>query len=310
MREFILILITSSLLFIGIFNDSLKEYYYQTYHKPILYNNIFLSKANEFRLYLENNVFLLNKDELSNLDNFLDEKQEYKIFYMYDKCHLSHLHKIKLIYDEYKNIKQNIVLKKDDGLILLGDSLMQGVGVAICNKARKKNIKCENIAKQSTGLLRKKYYDYAKVLDDTLSNKDIRNIVMLVGVNDLWDASENKKLLKFGDKEWIEFYIRRINELVEVAQKYNANLFWYELPVVKNEIQNDKVRILNDIFLYLSNKRNYHFIKLNPILTEHFDFYIKIDGKSKKIRSNDGIHFTPYGYALLSDDFFKKVEFQ
>lgn len=310
MRDFVLIVLFSSIIYISLFNDSLKEYYYETYHEPILYNDVFLSKANEIKQYLENNVFFIKKTNNENIENLNYDIVTDNKYLFFNRCYLDKIYYLKLIYDEHKNIKQNIVLNKDDGLILLGDSLMQGVGTAICNQARVKKIKCENIAKQSTGLLRKKYYDYAKVLDETLSKTDIKNIVILVGVNDLWDASENKKLLKFGNEEWINFYIRRINELVEVAKKYNANLFWYELPVVKNESQNDKVKILNDIFLYLSNQNNYHFIKLNPILTEHFDFYIKIDGKSKRIRSNDGIHFTAYGYMLVSDDFFKKVEFQ
>ncbi|MBZ7978106.1 DUF459 domain-containing protein [Campylobacter sp. RM12654] len=306
MKEFVLIIISSSIIFISLFNDSLKEYYEVNYHKNIDLDFAFFKKSNEFKEYLEYNVFFTKvkeiKPQISNENN-----NKIKVFH---KCYLDTLYMIKLIAKQEIHNNQKLVLSKDNGVILLGDSLMQGVGLSICNSLKKQNIKCENLAKQSTGLLRKKYYDYAKVLKSSLQESAIKNVVILVGVNDLWNANENNKVLKFGDSEWKSFYTKRIDELVKITRDYNANIFWYELPVVKNDEQNEKIKILNEVFYELAKKNNYQFIKLDSVLTEHFDFYIKIDGKSKRIRSNDGIHFTPLGYELISQDFFKTVEIQ
>lgn len=306
MKKFVFIVISSFLFFTCLFNDSLKEYYEQTYHKNIYLESDILKSFNELKNYLEYDIFKVKVKEQtitiveSNIKN------------TYNKCFYSDFFYFNDLYkdDDSDLISEKKVLYKKDGLMLLGDSLMQGVGAAICIQAKKENITCENLAKQSTGLLRKKYYNYSKVLEEALKETKIKNVIMLVGVNDLWDANENKKILKFGDLEWKKFYSNRISELVEVARKYNANLFWYELPVVKNNEQNEKVKVLNELFFKLAEENEYHFIKINPILTKHFDFYIKIEGKSKRIRSKDGVHFTSLGYSLVSQEFFNTVEFK
>lgn len=308
MREFVFIIISSSLIFIALFNDSLKEYYEQTYHKSIEFESGITKKLSEFKSFLEYEVFFVKeKEEIKEIvketaptKDEISKKAKNKILL---KCYLPY----KLNENTLAKAK-TLSLSKENGVILLGDSLMQGVGVAICNNLKKHNVKCENLAKQSTGLLRKKYYDYAKVLKNSLNNSKIKNIVILVGVNDLWDVNENNKLLVFGKSEWKAFYAKRIDELVKIARENDANIFWYELPVVKNDEQNEKIKILNEVFYELAKQNNYQFIKLSSLLTEHFDFYIKIEGKSKRIRSNDGIHFTPLGYDLISQDFFKAVE--
>lgn len=305
MREFIIIIISSTLFFVSLFNDSLKEYYEQTYHLNIEINSKYLNKFNEFKKYLEQNVFLLKTNFDTEKNEVPQEVQTIKAKSNYDfKCHLSLINKLKFL----NKAEKKLSLDSNNGVILLGDSLMQGVGIAICNHLRKQKIKCENLAKQSTGLLRKKYYDYAKVLRASLEESNIKNVVILVGVNDLWNANENNKLLRFGDSDWKSFYTKRIDELVKIARENDANIFWYELPVVKNDEQNEKIKILNEVFYELAKKNNYQFIKLDSVLTKHFDFYIKIDGKSKRIRSNDGIHFTPLGYDLVSKEFLKSVE--
>lgn len=301
MREFVFIIISSSLIFIALFNDSLKEYYEQTYHKNIEFKSGITDKLNELKSFLEYEVFFVKEKPQEIIEEKQNTIKETKIIYK-PRCFISIFDSLKY----YKKASRELILDKDNGVILLGDSLMQGVGIRICNHLRKEKIKCQNLAKQSTGLLRKKYYDYAKVLNESLKSSDIKNIVILVGVNDLWSTNNKGKVLKFGDLEWKKFYKTRIEELIKIAKKYEANMFWYELPVVKNNEQNTKVKVLNEIFYEFSS--SYHLIKLNPVLTKHFDYYLKIDGKSKRIRSNDGIHFTPTGYELISQDFLNIVK--
>ncbi|MBZ7986737.1 DUF459 domain-containing protein [Campylobacter canadensis] len=297
MKEFVFISLIVFIFFISLYNQSLSEYYEQKYHKSLELNSLYFKKFDEFKNFLENNF---KKD-----DEILAQKEEKQI--KFKKCYL---HDFKFNFNFSTNKNDKIILLKNDGLVLIGDSLMQGVGDKICKIAKSMQINCVNIAKQSTGLLRKKYYDYANNLEKILKQNNFKTIIVLAGINDLWDIKINKKTLKFGENDWNEFYTNRIKELIKIAKNYQAKIFWYELPIFKDEDKNQKVQTLNNIFTKLANEKELNLVKINSILKLHFDYYLKIDGKSKKLRSNDGVHFTPSGYELLAQDFFDLVEFE
>lgn len=310
MKEFSIILITSFVFFTLLFNDSLKEYAEQKYHNNINYDNVILNKFSEFKAFLEEDVFYVKskpsdtiKQDSEETDESIQELKEEKPSLELFTCRSFNFY--------YKIQKEEPIKKvsisKNDGIIILGDSLMQGVGVSICNHAKTLGLKCKNIAKQSTGILRKKYYNYAVELDNALRTTNYKTIVILVGLNDTWDGRYNQKTIKFATKNWIDFYKSRVSELAMIAKKYKANLFWYELPIIKEVEQYEKVKLVNSIFEEQSKIDNFHFIKLDLILTEHFNYYIQYENKSRRIRLNDGVHFTPLGYSLVSKSFFDMV---
>lgn len=295
MKEFIFISLIVFIFFISLYNQSLSEYYEQKYHKSLELDSLYFKKFDELKNFLESKFKIQDKNPTQQT------QMKFK------KCYL-HNFNFQFAFKINKNNKINLL--KSDGLILIGDSLMQGVGDKICKIAKNMQIDCINIAKQSTGLLRKKYYDYAINLENKLKQKNFKTIIVLAGINDLWDIKINKKTLKFGKNDWNEFYKKRIKDLIKIANNYQAKIFWYELPVFKDDEKNKKVQNLNNIFIQLANEQKINLIKINSNLKLHFDYYLKIDGKSKRLRSNDGVHFTPSGYELLAQDFFDLVEFE
>ena len=181
---------------------------------------------------------------------------------------------------------------------------MQGVAVALNKDLKNLGLKVVDLSKQNTGLSYKSYFDWAKETTKTLqNNKNIKYLVVLLGANDPWDIKKGGIYHRFNSKSWLEIYTQRVDEILKIAEKYNAKVLWYEIPPVKKEDLNKKVSVLNQIYSQeiLKNKGIFINTKLFFSKNDTYSAYIKDENnKSIKVRSDDGVHFTPSGAREMS----------
>ncbi|EAL5853206.1 DUF459 domain-containing protein [Campylobacter upsaliensis] len=303
--KFLFILIVVFVLVVLVMNKSISSYLEQKYHIIFYPQNDILNEANALKVKLEQVRMILSNESIST--EFEAEKEENLNVKEEQNLSLA-LEKPEAIVEPEANISfidnTKLEISLSEEFLLIGDSLMQGVAVALNKDLKNLGLKVVDLSKQNTGLSYKSYFDWAKETTKTLqNNKKIKYLVVLLGANDPWDIKKGGIYHRFNSKSWLEIYTQRVDEILKIAAKYNAKVLWYEIPPVKKDDLNKKLSILNQIYNQeiLKNKGIFINTKLFFSKNDAYSAYIKDENnKSIKVRSDDGVHFTPSGAKEMS----------
>ncbi|EAJ1740038.1 DUF459 domain-containing protein [Campylobacter upsaliensis] len=303
--KFLFILIVVFVLVVLVMNKSISSYLEQKYHIIFYPQNDILNEANALKVKLEQVRMILSNESIST--EFEAEKEENLNVKEEQNLSLA-LEKPEAIVEPEANISfidnTKLEISLSEEFLLIGDSLMQGVAVALKKDLKNLGLKVVDLSKQNTGLSYKSYFDWAKETTKTLqNNKKIKYLVVLLGANDPWDIKKGGIYHRFNSKSWLEIYTQRVDEILKIAAKYNAKVLWYEIPPVKKDDLNKKLSILNQIYSQeiLKNKGIFINTKLFFSKNDAYSAYIKDENnKSIKVRSDDGVHFTPSGAKEMS----------
>ncbi|EPF0826571.1 SGNH/GDSL hydrolase family protein [Campylobacter upsaliensis] len=299
--KFLFILIVVFVLVVLVMNKSISSYLEQKYHIIFYPQNDILNEANALKVKLEQVRMILSNESIST--EFEAEKEENLNVKEEQNLSLA-LEKPEAIVEPEANDNTKLEISLSEEFLLIGDSLMQGVAVALNKDLKNLGLKVVDLSKQNTGLSYKSYFDWAKETTKTLqNNKKIKYLVVLLGANDPWDIKKGGIYHRFNSKSWLEIYTQRVDEILKIAAKYNAKVLWYEIPPVKKDDLNKKLSILNQIYSQeiLKNKGIFINTKLFFSKNDAYSAYIKDENnKSIKVRSDDGVHFTPSGAKEMS----------
>lgn len=202
-----------------------------------------------------------------------------------------------------------IQVSEGDGVLLIGDSMMQGVAPYLLRTFKKVKIQGINLSKHSTGLTYKHYFNWELATRDALEkNPQISLVVVLLGANDPWSM---KKGIAFKSPLWEEIYTQRIDEILQVAREYGVRVAWYEVPSVREKLLNDKIMYLNSLYEKSVKQSGEYFLQSNGIVTQggKYSAFIKnAKGKSVQVRADDGVHFTTRGYQIMANILLNSLE--
>ncbi|EOH5770185.1 GDSL-type esterase/lipase family protein [Campylobacter coli] len=307
--RFFFILIIVFILVCLVMNQSIFSYIEQKYHFTFYPKNDILQETNGFKNKLEQiRVILSNEplpqnieenimvqedmDELNASNDFIDKNTTIEDIQQTEDENVSFIDNTKL------------EVHKGDEFLFIGDSLMQGVAIALNRDLIDLGLKANDLSKQNTGLSYKSYFDWAKATKEAFAkNPNIKYLVVLLGANDPWDIKKGGVYHRFGSDSWIDIYTYRVNEIINIAKQHHAKILWFEIPPVKKNELNEKIQILNKIYSeeILKNKQIFINTKLFFSVNDEFSTYIKNENnKSIKMRTDDGIHFTSNGAKEMS----------
>lgn len=309
MIKFFFILIIVFVLVCLVMNQSIFSYIEQKYHFTFYPKNDILQEANGFKNKLEQIRAILSNeplpqnieenimvqedmDELNASNDFIDKNTTIEDIQQTEDENVSFIDNTKL------------EVHKGDEFLFIGDSLMQGVAIALNRDLIDLGLKANDLSKQNTGLSYKSYFDWAKATKEAFAkNPNIKYLVVLLGANDPWDIKKGGVYHRFGSDSWIDIYTYRVNEIINIAKQHHAKILWFEIPPVKKNELNEKIQILNKIYSeeILKNKQIFINTKLFFSANDEFSTYIKNENnKSIKMRTDDGIHFTSNGAKEMS----------
>ncbi|EAH9446215.1 DUF459 domain-containing protein [Campylobacter coli] len=308
--RFFFILIIVFILVCLVMNQSIFSYIEQKYHFAFYPKNDILQEANGFKNKLEQIRAILSNeplpqnieenimvqedmDELNASNDFIDKNTTIEDIQQTEDENVSFIDNTKL------------EVHKGDEFLFIGDSLMQGVAIALNRDLIDLGLKANDLSKQNTGLSYKSYFDWAKATKEAFAkNPNIKYLVVLLGANDPWDIKKGGVYHRFGSDSWIDIYTYRVNEIINIAKQHHAKILWFEIPPVKKNELNEKIQILNKIYSeeILKNKQIFINTKLFFSVNDEFSTYIKNENnKSIKMRTDDGIHFTSNGAKEMSE---------
>lgn len=194
-------------------------------------------------------------------------------------------------------------------VLLIGDSLMQNGCLGSQLEVRFKQCKGVQVArwaKQSTGLARKDYFDWAAKLKELIAKHQPDLIVAIWGANDCQSVtnSRGKALAVFGTEAWDKAYGERVEEMTAIAHDAGAELVIIGLPSMRNEKYGARIARLNSVVEKHAQQAGGVYLPTWNITSGNHGSYlasIKYNGKNINMRQKDGIHLSNGGAGYVSD---------
>ncbi len=205
-------------------------------------------------------------------------------------------------------LPSELVVTAGDKLFFVGDSLMQGVAPRVKQSLYKsENIDGIDLSKQSTGLAYPKFYNWPEVVAETLEKDDaIKAVIVYMGANDPWDfpVPGRKQYLRFKSADWESAYRERMRKIILSAHEHQLPLIWLGAPCMRKEKLHQDMVYLNTIYQSEVEKFNGTYIPTSDLLgcsDTEYRAYIETDDGNRKVRTGDGIHFTPTGQRRIAE---------
>jgi hypothetical protein len=154
--------------------------------------------------------------------------------------------------------------------------------------------------KESSGLVRKDYYDWSKAAGEIATGQQKLDVaVMMIGSNDRQALSEGGQTLEPLSPRWREAYAGRIDAIIQIFKEKKIPLIWVGLPVMKNERFSADMAEINGIYRARAAAAGIPFIDLWDKFADdqgkYSAFGPDVNGQTVKLRSDDGVHFTGAG---------------
>ncbi len=200
-----------------------------------------------------------------------------------------------------------IELHAGDKVLLVGDSMMQGLGPHIVSSLSRNNgVDAIDLSRHSTGLAYPHYYDWPNTILQKLQSEKFSLLMIFIGANDTWDIVIDGRYTGFGNPKWIDVYSERVEKIILTAKAYNVRILWLGAPPMGREKMVERIPVLNRIFESAAAKYPgvARYLSTSDSLTtdgKTFSTFIELPSRGKvRVRTDDGVHFTPSGQRLLA----------
>ncbi|EFE09342.1 SGNH/GDSL hydrolase family protein [Citrobacter youngae] len=215
-----------------------------------------------------------------------------------------------------KTSPEKVVLPAGKKVLMIGDSMMEGVAPQIISLLKKEHqIGGVNLSKRSTGLAYPSFFNWPKTTENALVREpDIGLLIVFMGPNDPWDmpSERNRHFLKFKSAEWESEYRQRIERILASAQQRNIPVIWALPPVMRKSKLNAGVSYLDTLYASEVSNSGGVTVDVNTLFgykDNHYSPNAVIDGKKMRVRADDGIHYSPEGQRLIARAILTKIQF-
>jgi hypothetical protein len=191
-------------------------------------------------------------------------------------------------------------------VLVLGDSLGEGLWSGLYRAFEEdKTLEFINRSKPSSGFARADSYDWTEEVADILKEDNSFQIaIVMFGANDSQAIRSGKDWLKVGSEGWREIYGQRVEAFIKKLRAANTAVYWVGLPIMRSPGQSSDAEVLNEVFREKSFINGAKFIETWNGFTDEagrFSAYgPDMSGQVKRLRADDGVHFTMRGYLKLA----------
>lgn len=189
---------------------------------------------------------------------------------------------------------------------VVGDSMAADLGDGMQKLLRDRDtVKVIRFAKPATGLMRDDVYNWQNALKGFISKTKLDAIVVMIGGNDRQSIWLNGRRLPRGSKAWLAEYERRVARFMVLLAQADAKVYWVGLPVVRSEWMSRDYKGLNKIFHAHARKHGFTYVSTWENFVDgsggYSSFGRSLNGVKRRLRKEDGMHFTTDGELLLAD---------
>lgn len=197
----------------------------------------------------------------------------------------------------------------DDGvttIAVMGDSLAYGIWRSMYSQLqRDERFEIVRWTEAATGLARPDFFDWSRSIDDLLTQYPVDVAIMTIGLNDMQALYvDGARSYTLGGSEWDREYRARVERIMDRLQAAEVDLFWVGLPIMRSEAYSANLANANRLYAAAAAERGVPFIPLWDVTVDADGNYAShlpdARGRTRKMRDNDGIHFTIEGNNLIT----------
>lgn len=188
--------------------------------------------------------------------------------------------------------------------VIVGDSLAAGLGYYADRVLRPAFVDVRKQGRISTGLARPDYFNWPAEMQYIVDRYRPDLTIVMVGENDnqhLRNVSGQVET-EVGTTAFGLAYEERVERFAKIATSDGGHVVWVGMPVIRDEDrwplhqrQNDIYRAVAERLPNVAYVDTFDRFSTNGRYTSYYDD----GGRLIDIRTDDGLHFTPEGYALI-----------
>jgi uncharacterized protein len=190
-------------------------------------------------------------------------------------------------------------------VVALGDSLGEGLWSGLYRAFEEdKTLEFIQHAKPNSGFARTDTYDWNEQLAKLLKEDTYQIAVVMFGASDAQGVRSGKEWLKVGSEGWREIYGQRVEAFIKKLRAANVAVYWVGLPIMRSATQNEDAEKLNDVYREKAFINGARYVETWTGFSDESGRYSPygpdMTGQVKRLRADDGVHFTARGYLKLA----------
>ncbi|UXN06584.1 SGNH/GDSL hydrolase family protein [Bartonella sp. HY761] len=190
-------------------------------------------------------------------------------------------------------------------ILFLGDfvasAMSEGLNEIYADNANYRIIKRTD---GSSGLVREDHYNWHENIAKIVNEEEADIIIFVIGANDRQSLKINRQTMEFGSQDWDKIYQERVAAIVKDLEATQKPWLWVSLPSFgKPQLHKSSGRF-NAYYNAAIGNTNGQFIDLwSGFVDDKGAFALSgydMNGQTARLRTNDGISFTPAGRQKLA----------
>jgi hypothetical protein len=140
-----------------------------------------------------------------------------------------------------------------------------------------------------------------------LSQEKADIAIVMFGANDRLDmkGADSAPYLRFKTAAWRDEYARRTDMVLKPLVEAGLTVIWCGNPIARSEVYSSDMTYINQIFAERAEAWGAQFLPLWEVTAGDGGKYAAygkdLGGVTRRLRADDGIHFTSAGYELIAD---------
>lgn len=182
----------------------------------------------------------------------------------------------------------------------LAEGLLGGLGEAL--SANPVGAQLGRKRYELTSIMRRRFENDLGDLEKSLADSHAHIVIVMLGVQDRYTLSNRN--LSTGNAKWSEEFAGRVDQLIKSLKKDGRAVYWVGLPTMRRWTDNERAQIMNKIIRERAYLNGARYIDAYASFVDesggYSDYGPDITGKVRRLRYNDGVHFTSAGYRKLA----------
>ncbi|HVJ53038.1 MAG TPA: DUF459 domain-containing protein [Aliidongia sp.] len=192
-------------------------------------------------------------------------------------------------------------------IAVFGDSQAQGVAGALQRMAlHDRGIHVVDKSVPGTSISQKQQLDWAATIEQFLATEHPDVAVMMIGGNDrlAMRTEAGGHPIAFKTDAWKAIFAERLTHILKSFADAHVPVVWLGEPIAREPTYSGDMAYLNGIYAETVTGPGTTWMPLWDIVTDETGAYAAygkgLDGETKRLRLDDGVHFTPAGYDIVA----------